>query len=216
MQKAASPRSVHTPSWHPGEIMHSNAIARSLRPVACAWASCVALAASPPAAAELMNYQFTLNPSPTYWYFGVVGSGWFTVDDATIPDAGSFSIVATDLMGVLGNGQAFGYAYGNSSITGFPNDPITTLTPHTDALISFQDGVATGITYQEQHTCSVAYHCLPNHQVSFSGAAFDVFAYASLRADGTLSISPAVPEPSTVALMLGGLCATMLMRRRRR
>jgi hypothetical protein len=46
------------------------------------------------------------------------------------------------------------------------------------------------------------------------GTAFDVFDYPSLRAYGDVAISPAIPEPSTVALMLAGLGAVALMRRR--
>ncbi len=145
----------------------------------------------------------------------MVGSGYFTVDDTTIPDSGSFMAVATDLAGRLVTGRDFGYAFGNTEVTGTPDNAVWLHTPHTDAVISFEDGVPTGISYDEVHLCGVAYHCLPNHQIHLLGAAFDVFDYPRLGAYGDVAISPAIPEPSTVALLLAGLGAMALRRRRR-
>ena len=177
-----------------------------------AWA---ALATGPKAAADVSTYQFTLSP---FYGWEYVGSGYFTVDDTMIPDSGSFLAVATDLGGELVTGRKFGYAFGNESVEYLGGDPaenyVLIRTPHKDAVIAFEDGVPVGITYDELHTCNVSYHCFPNHQIHLLGATYDVFDYPRLRAFGHLTISPAIPEPSTVALMLGGLGAVLLMRRR--
>jgi hypothetical protein len=186
----------------------------------CAVGAATALVMSPPAAADLMTYQFVLNPSPNFFYWGVVGTGYFTVDNTMVPETGSFMAVATDLTGELVTGLDFGYAFGNEWLKwlgGDPSDPRNSVlirTPHTDAVISFEDGVPTGITYDELHTCNVAYRCAPNHQIHLLGASFDVFQYSNLRADGVISISPAIPEPSTLALVLAGLGAVAFVRQR--
>jgi hypothetical protein len=179
-----------------------------------AWA---ALAASPKAAADVSTYQFTLSP---FYGWEYVGSGYFTVDDTMIPDSGSFMAVATDLGGELVTGREFGYAFGNEMLEYLGGDPVEPQnsvlirTPHNDAVIAFEDGVPVGITYHELHTCNTSYRCSPNHQIHLLGAAYDVFDYPGLRAFGHLTIGPAIPEPSTVALMLGGLGALVLVRRR--
>lgn len=186
----------------------------------CAGAASAALATSPSAAADELTYQFVLNPGPGFEYWGVIGSGHFTVDDKMVPDSGSFMAVATDLGGELVTGRAFGYAFGNERLEylgGDPADPrnaVLIRTPHADAVISFEDGVPVGITYSELHTCNVAYRCMPNHQIGLLGATYQVFDYPRLYALGEVTISPAIPEPSTVALMLAGLSAVVLLRRR--
>jgi PEP-CTERM motif len=181
---------------------------------ALALAAAAMVAASPAAMAEPTHYSFTLTATGVFSYAGVVGSGYFTVDDALAPDLGPAVLVASDLAGEFSTGRDFGYAFGNTSITGTPVNPIYSVLPHVDALISFEDGVPTGITYAEDHSCTVVYHCLPNHRLSFTGSGFYVFDYPSLGATGVLSISPAIPEPSTVAMMLAGLCAAAFARRR--
>jgi hypothetical protein len=174
----------------------------------------------PAGSGRVDNVPVHLNPSPAFFYWGVVGSGYFTVDDTMVPDSGSFMAVATDLAGELVTGRDFGYAFGNELVSLPRGDPADERnierirTPHTDAVISFEDGVPTGITYEEVHLCTVAYRCGPNHQIHLLGTSFDVFDYPSLRAYGDVAISPAIPEPSTVALMLAGLGVVALRRRR--
>jgi hypothetical protein len=183
----------------------------------CAMVALAALAASPKAAADVSTYQFTLSPVFGWEY---VGSGYFTVDDTMIPDSGSFMAVATDLGGELVTGREFGYAFGNEMLEYLGGDPaesqnsVLIRTPHNDAVIAFEDGVPVGISYDEMHTCNVSYRCFPNHQIHLLGATYNVFDYPGLGAIGHLTIGPAIPEPSTVALMLGGLGAVLLVRRR--
>ncbi len=200
--------------------MGKHRLRRSLLRVLCACGAWAALATSPSATADVLTYQFVLDPGPGFEYWGVVGSGYFTVDDTLIPDSGSFMAVATDLGGELVTGRDFGYAFGNERLEylgGDPADPRNSVlirTPYTDAVISFEDGVPVGITYEELHTCNVAYRCMPNHQIHLLGTTYDVFDYSRLRAFGDVTISPAIPEPSTVALMLAGLGVVVLLRRR--
>jgi PEP-CTERM motif len=186
-------------------------------------AAAAALAAGSPAAADPANYSFTLTGTGSFSYAGVVGSGTFTVDEASVPAVGSFEAVATDLSGVLVTSRGFGYAFGNEInryLGGDPADPrnmVLIRKPHTDAVVSFEDGVPTGIRYDEVHTCDGGpYRCSPNHQIHFLGARFDVFEYPALSASGELTISPAIPEPNTVALMGAGLVAIALAMQRHR
>lgn len=201
--------------------MHKHRARQLLVRIVFALGASAGLSASPPATADVLTYQFTLNPSPAFSYWGVVGSGYFTVDDTMVPDSGSFMAVATDLAGELVTGREFGYAFGNEHLAYLGGDPadsrntVLIRTPHNDAVISFEDGVPTGITYEELHTCDVPGRCAPNHQIHLLATTFDVFDYPRLRADGDVAISLAIPEPSTVALMLAGLVAVALMRRRR-
>ncbi len=166
-----------------------------------------------PAHAQLTTYQFTLTYSP-YAAQVANGSGFFVVNESQVPDVGSFAVVAADLAGKVSN-YDFGYAFGNSAVYGTPIEPIVVRSVHGDATISFLDGVPTGITYSEQHVCFNAYHCGPYYQVNLTGTEFSVSAYPFGSGRGELSISAAVPEPSTYALLLAGLGATILMRRRR-
>ena len=182
----------------------------------CAVGASAVFVTSPPAAADIATYQFTLEPSYGWEY---VGSGYFTVDETMVPDSGSFMSLASDLGGELVTGRKFGYAFGNENfkyLGGDPADPQNSIlirTPHNDAVITFEDGVPVGIAYVESHTCSVAYHCFPNHEIRLLGGTYYVFDYPRLGAFGDLTISP-IPEPSTLALMLGGLGALVLVRRR--
>lgn len=185
-------------------------------------AAAAALAASPPSAADPANYSFTLTGTGSFSYAGVVGSGTFTVDETGVPAVGSFEAVATDLSGLLVTTRGFGYAFGNELnryLGGDPADPrnmVLIRTPHTDAVVSFEDGVPTGIRYDEVHTCDAPFRCAPNHQIHFLGAQFTVFDYPTLSASGELTISPAIPEPNTMALMGAGLVAIALVVQRRR
>ena len=169
-----------------------------------------------PAHAQQTTYQFTLtySPYPISETQVTNGSGFFVVDESLVPDAGSFAVVAADLAGKVSN-YDFGYALGNSAVYGTPIEPVVVRSAHGDATISFLDGVPTGITYSEQHVCFNAYHCGPYYQVNLTGNEFSVSAYPFGSGRGELSISPAVPEPASYALLLAGLGATLLVRRRR-
>jgi hypothetical protein len=191
--------------------------ARGFADVLCTLGVWACLAVGSPVAAASTTYGFTLNPGPGFEYWGVVGSGYFTVDETGVPAVGSFEAVATDLSGALVTGRGFGYTFGNEINKYLGGDPaapgnmVLIRTPHTDAVVSFEDGVPTGIRYDEVHTCEAPFRCSPNHEIHFLGTRFNAFDYPALLATGELTISPAIPEPSTVAQMAAGLVAIALV-----
>lgn len=154
------------------------------------------------------------------------GGGSFVVTDP-IPANGTVVLVASDLAGTagaaLGFPAPFGYAFGNTFeyFVGPPPEGniAVTRTPHEDALITFQDGVAVGISYQEKHGCDTGHHCQPGFTsagsmyMSFLSYEFFPGPYAVVTG-GPITITREVPEPGTQALLLAGLLALGISWRR--
>jgi hypothetical protein len=192
----------------------SNRLVRSL---ALAVATCGLALALEDANASSAQYDFHLNvltsansslPVPT-------GSGYFVIDQSLIPSTGTFALAASEFEGHIG-ATGFGYSHGRSIGFNAPDGPFFFL-PHSDATISFLDGIATGINYNEFHTCQEAGNCRSANGITIEmlGSTFD-FGLPFNDVTGTISISGPVPEPEVFALILVGLGAMGLLGRRHR
>jgi hypothetical protein len=178
-----------------------------------------------PTVADPTRFDFTLFSIVDYGGDGQLffdGGGSFGVADP-VPASGRVVLVASDLAGTAGEAigylAPFGYAFGNTFeyFVGPPPEGniAVTRTPHEDALITFQDGVAVGISYQESHTCDTGHHCQPGFTNAGSISMFDAFYYFApgpypLITAGPIIITREVPEPGTQALLVAGLLVLMI------
>jgi len=148
------------------------------------------------------------------------GQGFFIIDDP-VPTIGTVVLVASDMRGSVGDAwlfnspAPFGYEFGNTHefLVGDPPLPPHTefiRSPHNDALVTFSDGVPTGISYSESHTCDTEHHCTSEitNAVPFLLMTGEQYLASAAFLDGTggtISIAQAVPEGGTLPLMLAGL-----------
>jgi hypothetical protein len=147
------------------------------------------------------------------------GGGWFVIDDP-IPANGTVVLVASDLAGTAGEAEGhpapFGYEFGNTFeyFVGPPPEGniSVTQTPHEDALVTFRDGVAVGISYSESHTCDTGHHCESVYtsagNMSMYGTTYRFQAGYAILTGGPIIITQ-VPEPGTQALLLAGFLALL-------
>ena len=189
-----------------------------LRPALAA--SCFAAAAalhSNVCSAE--EFDFTLTPSAEDPFSG---SGYFDVDTSALPSSGTGNLEASFIEFTL-SGRKFGTDFGSymNTFNTFTNTLTVTTLPQGPATVSFVDGLAVGVGYDQQHLCQLvpfAGHCGTYDDVSLEGAFFTAFMYPAgqkyIPPYGTLSITEAIPEPSTYALLLVGLVGMALKGRR--
>jgi PEP-CTERM motif-containing protein len=153
------------------------------------------------------------NPS---WQRGVTGSGYFTFDDALMPDAGS-GMVGNPILGLPTLDLFFNWF-------GVSFDESTAKI----ATLSFTDGVLTnwtiGGTYSPaacgflRYACTSSGGTAPDFDALGSGGLAFTDAQRAGLAYGPVqwSVRPtAVPEPSTLALFGLGIAGLAIVRRRR-
>jgi len=214
----------------PPNPSHSRDIVSVSRAGATALAALCCLSFAQPAAADPTRFDFALFTTTNFGgsFLFPDGGGSFVVDDP-IPASGTVVLVASDMSGTAGvalNSPApFGYAFGNTFeyFVGPPPEGniAVTRTPHQDALITFRDGVAVGVSYQESHSCDTGHHCQPSFtqagSIFMSGTFYDFSpgVYPLVTA-GPFTITREVPEPGTGLLLLCGLLALVFSSNGRR
>jgi hypothetical protein len=159
------------------------------------------------------RYEFFLDSAPGV----VIGSGFLSVDDSSIPLHGAASVRASTFEGTVG--RPIGYSQGNTftTISFHPNEVVNVVKTDTNASISFQDHVPVGIGYDEVHTVAVdgCSSCFFAFEITMIGADW-VLTSGHGGDRGTIRFATPVPEPITLVLMLSGLWLVAWTTRRRR
>jgi hypothetical protein len=162
------------------------------------------LAAYGSCASAQARYDFFLDPD--------LGNGFFRVNDASIPEVGQITVAATDFEGTF-----FGYSRGNTFTTIDQEGERTMVLPHESASVTFQDGAATAIHYQEVHSVLAFGRTEDTSSSLFlQGSTWVLQRGRGGFSEGTIRILPAVPEPATIVLLFGGLIVIGAMIRARR
>jgi hypothetical protein len=190
-------------------------------------------------AAALGVASFNATADPITYTFELVATSWgpvqpanfegyIVIDDALEVTHGSGTLRTWDIesdqnllpgggLGVFGSLLAFGQQYGND--LNFPLEGLTPAyvlhTPSAGAIVTFADGVPVSLDFGQQHlidrflwrTWEIDGDTYMTN--SNGGGSSGTFAFTS----GPL---PAVPEPSTLALLLAGFAWTGRALRRRR
>jgi hypothetical protein len=192
--------------------------------------SALALAAlASNASAELISYEFDLNPICLVFCPPPVINGYITIDDALMQSHGSGDLVAWDLefnQTLTGCTFGFGYRCGNNFFFFVPGPPPMSVSghfSHLDAVVTFADGVPVAMSYSEQHAYDPkGWSMLEIRPTAgsffYPSATWKLDTYSSTSV-GTYSFGPqipVVPEPETWALLVAGLGAVGVVRRKSR